>query len=76
MEDTDREQNHLPVEAISLRRWHIEANNSKQSPLEAKTNLNESPIMVANIDLTIVVEHVEGKSLTHKKTLVYMLECL
>lgn len=33
MEDTDLEQNHSPVEAICLRQWPSEANNSKQSPL-------------------------------------------
>ena len=50
----DYEQNHSPVEAIRcLRQWPSEANNSKQSPLEAKTMLNEAPIVVEPVEAQI-----------------------
>ena len=51
------EQNQSPVEVTKS---PSEANNSRQSPVEAKTILNKSPITVTNTDLPIVVEPVEA----------------
>ena len=44
------EQNISPVEVTKS---PSEANNSRQSPVEAKTTLNKSPITVTNTDLPI-----------------------
>ena len=47
--------------AVEVTKSPSEANNSRQSPIEAKAILNKSPIMVTNTDLPIVVEPVEAQ---------------
>ena len=52
------EQNESPVE---VKKSPSEANNSRQSPVEANTILHKSPITVINSDLPFVVDPVEAQ---------------